>query len=381
MDFELAEEELLLKNSLKRFLDEKFSQEYLRELDEKKEFPHDVWKKMGGLGYLGLAVEEKYGGAMLPEISRIIMTEEIAKKSITLCWVHMNTAMICAESIGRFGTDEQKAKILPSLVKGDLLLCQGMTEPDAGSDMGAIRTTAIKDGNDFIINGSKMFCSEAHMAEYMILLARTDLQTPKKYKGMSAILVDLKDEKIVINTLKQLGAGGSSTNEVGFDDVRVPQSSLLGEENRGWYVVISNLEMDRLLCGAMALGLAQSIFDYALKYSKERVQFGRPIGTFQVNQHMFADFAAEIQAASLLIYYTGWLKSKGMKCAKEASMAKLFATELAKKIAGFGMQIMGGYGYMMEYDMQRFFRESVIGTIVAGTSQVQRNIIAQNLGL
>lgn len=348
---------------------------------KKKEFPYAVWKKLGDLGFLGLAVEKKYGGDPVSKMSRIIITEEIARKHLALAWIYVNTALICAESIGHFGTEEQKNKILPRLIEGDLFLCQSMTEPDAGSDIASISTTALKDGNDFVINGSKMFTTGAQMAEYMILLARTEPDAPKKHQGLSTLLIDLKDTKVEINSLNQLGAGGAFTNEVSFNDVRVPQSSVFGEENKGWQVIISNLEMDRLLTAAQWLGLAKTTFDYALNYSKQRKQFGQAIGTFQANQHMFADLAAELQAVSLLLYYATWMKDKGLSCPKEASMAKLMTTELAKKMSSFGMQMMGGYGFMMEYDMQRYFRESVIGTIVAGTSQIMRNIIAQNIGL
>ena len=380
MDFELTEEQRILKKSVHDFAKKECPSDYAAKLDEEGEFPFELWNKISELGLLGLAVPEKYGGSEGKMIDLVIVVEELSWGEMAPIASAYVMATVSGETLFRFGNEKQKRDLLPRLAKGKIIFSLGMTEPNAGSDIGLISTAAIEDGEQYVINGSKTFTSGFHMSDYILLLARTD-NSAAKHKGLSLILLDTKSPGITFNPLKQLGGMAYHANEVFFDDVRTSKDNLIGEVNKGFYQILQYMDVDRTLDASRAVGHAQKTYEYALDYSKKRVQFGQPIGKFQAISHMIVDMATDISAARLLVYHAAWLKDSGKECTKEASMAKLYASEVARRASINGVQIMGGYGFMMDYAMQRFLREALQFTIVGGSVQIQRNTIAREIGL
>lgn len=281
-----------------------------------------------------------------------------------------------------FGNERQKKYYIPKIIKGEILVALAMTEPEAGSDIASLKTTALRQGDGYILNGEKTYSASAHIASYAVTLARTEMD-PKvpKHRGITIFIVDLKKEGITITPLGQLGRTPIHGNKIFFKDVKVSKDDIIGEVNRGFYHILNMVEVERIVTAAMNLGVAQGAFEDALEYAKKRVQFGQPIGKFQVIQHMLAEMATRIDAARLLTYRAGWLKSNGVLCPAEASMAKAYSADVCMWAVVNAMQVMAGYGFSVDRDMQRYFRDAKFGSIAGGTTQIQRNIIAQNLGL
>lgn len=302
---------------------------------------------------------------------------------MALSWTYCDSVFFGGEIISKLGNEEQKSEFLPKLILGEILFCYGLTEPNAGSDTAAIQTFAARNGSEFVINGSKVFISGASECDYMLLLARTDREAPK-HKGLSFFIVDTKSRGYSARPIEKVGVHGSDTCEVVFDDVRVPEKLLLGGReklNEGWKQLLSTLEVEHIHVAAEGVGIAQGALDKIIAYVKERSQFGKPISSFQVVQHQIADLATEVLNSRLLTYYAAGLAQEGKPCWMESAMAKLYATEIAKKVSLAGVQLHGGYGYTMEYDIQRYARDSLVMTIGGGTSEIQRNLIAKSLGL
>jgi alkylation response protein AidB-like acyl-CoA dehydrogenase len=287
--------------------------------------------------------------------------------------------LIVVGALNRFGTEEQKRDLLGRVAEGGTLAI-AMSEPESGSDVASLKTSAVRDNGEWVLNGSKMWCSFAHKASHTLIVCRSE-RTDNPHEGMSMILVPRETEGFTITPIQTLG--GEDTNELHLDDVRVPEEALLGAEGAGWMQLMAGLNNERVILGATALGLAQRAFDDALAYAKERRQFGRPVGTFQAIQHKFADLATDLARTRLLVRWVARMTDEdpGRMLPQEASMAKLAATELAKRCALEGMQIMGGYGYATEYPMERHVRAALVTTIYGGTSEIQKNIIAKTLGL
>jgi len=287
--------------------------------------------------------------------------------------------LIVVGALNRLGSEEQRRELLGAVAKGGGLAI-AMSEPDAGSDVGSLKTRARRENGDWVLNGSKMWCSYAHRASHTLIVCRTG-EGSEKHEGLSMIFVPRDADGFAITPIETLG--GEETNELHLDNVRVPESALLGTEGNGWTQLMAGLNNERVILAASALGLAQRAFDDALAYAKERKQFGRPIGTFQAIQHKFADMATDLARTRLLVRWVARLTDEdpGRMLPQEASMAKLAATELAKRSALEGVQIMGGYGYASEYPMERYLRGAVVTTIYGGTSEIQKNIIAKTLGL
>ncbi|MDY7032754.1 MAG: acyl-CoA dehydrogenase family protein [Thermodesulfobacteriota bacterium] len=379
MDFKFTEEQEILRKSVRNFVDKECPREYVRELDEKEEFPIELYKKMAELGWYGLPFPEEYGGSGCGAVDFVMVGEELCRYSYEIA-AGYGVPIFNALTLLHHGSEEQKNHYIPKVINGEMMWSIALTEPNAGSDVASLVTSAVLDGNEFVINGQKVFITGADVANIMTMAVRTDKDLPR-HKGISMILVDPKSPGIDIRIIKTLGRKIIHATELFLDDVKVPKENLVGELNGGWTVLMSGLELERLFACAGYVGNAQTVVDDAAEHAKQRVQFGRPIGTFQAIGHMLADMQTEVDAARLLTYRAAWMIDQGMPCMREVSMAKLFGSETLARLTNQGMQIMGGYGYSMEYDMQRYFRDARIITVSAGSSQMQRTIIARSMGL
>lgn len=381
MDFELTMEQEILRRSVRDFA-EKEIKPIAREYDEKEEFCYETMRAMGELGLFGMFVSEDYGGQGMDYISYIIATEELARVDGS----HAAT-VAAGNSLGigplyYFGSEEQKRKYLPELCTGKGLWGFGLTEPDAGSDAGATRTTAVLDGDEWVLNGSKIFITNASTDISMgaTIMAQTGVQDNGK-RELSCILVENGTPGFEARPMHgKLMWRGSNTSELYFDDVRVPKENLLGQRGHGFYQMMKTLDGGRLSIGAMGLGGAQGAYEAGLNYAKERKQFGKPISSFQAIAFKLADCAMYIECARLILYKACWLNNMGLPFGKEAAMAKLFCSEVMRMVSNHAVQIHGGYGLMREYDVERFFRDQKILEIGEGTSEVQRIVIARLIG-
>jgi short-chain 2-methylacyl-CoA dehydrogenase len=381
MDFLLTMEQDILRKSVRDFA-EKEIKPRARELDEKEEFSYETCRQMADLGLFGMFVSEAYGGQGLDYVSYIIAVEEIARVDGS------HAATIAAgNSLGigplyYYASEEQKRKYLPKLCSGEMLWGFGLTEPNAGSDAGNTQTTAVLDGNEWVINGSKIFITNAStdITGGVTVLARTGVRESGK-KELSCILVETGTKGFEARPMHgKLMWRASNTSELYFDDCRVPKDNILGPRGDGFHHMLGTLDGGRLSIGAMGLGGAQGCFDLALRYGHERVQFGKPIGSFQVNSFKLADMALEIECARLLLYKACWLRDNHKPFAKEAAMAKLYCSEVMYRCANHAVQLHGGYGLMKEYDVERFYRDQKLLEIGEGTSEIQRLVISRLIG-
>jgi isovaleryl-CoA dehydrogenase len=336
----------------------------------------EVAAKMAELGWYGLQIPEEYGGSGGSFLDATLFLEETARGEIPVG--AYGVTLIVIGALNRFGTEQQKRDLLGRVVKGGTLAI-AMSEPEAGSDVAALKTRATREDGEWVLDGAKMWCSYAHKASHVLIVCRTG--EGERHDDMSMILVPREAAGFTITPIPTLG--GQETNELHLDGVRVSEASLLGTEGNGWVQLMAGLNYERVILAATALGMAQRTFDDALSYARERRQFGRPIGSFQAIQHKLADLATDLAQARLLVRWVARLTDEdpSRMLPGEASMAKLAATELAKRCALEGMQIMGGYGYATEYPMERHLRSAVVTTVYGGTSEIQRNIIAKTLGL
>jgi isovaleryl-CoA dehydrogenase len=331
---------------------------------------------MGELGWYGLQIPEEYGGSGGSFLDATLFLEEFTRGRIPVAGY--GVTLIVVGALNRFGTDEQKREHFGHVVKGGTLAI-AMSEPEAGSDVAALKTRARREDGEWVLDGAKMWCSYAHRASHILIVCRTG--AGERHEDMSMILVPRDAPGMTITPIPTLG--GEETNEIHLDGVRVPEDALLGAEGGGWTQLMAGLNYERTILAATSLGLAQRAFDDALDYAKERRQFGRPIGSFQALQHRIADLATDLEAARLMTRWVAALTDEDpdRMLPQQASMVKLFVTEVAKRTTLEGMQLMGGYGYSSEYDMERLVRSSLVSTIYGGTSEIQRNIIAKTLGL
>jgi len=348
------------------------------DLDKNEEYPMEILKKMAQLGLLGIIVPQEYGGASADTISYTLVIEEISRKcASTGVITSVHNSLVCWP-IMKFGTDEQKQKYLPVLAKGDKIGAFAATEPNAGSDLGGMETTAQLDGNEYIINGSKTFITSGSKAGILIVFAVTDKSAGSK--GISAFIVENDMPGFKVGSIfEKLGINASLTSELIFENMRVPKENLLGKEGDGFKIALMTLDSGRIGIGAQAVGIAQAALDESVEYAKQREQFGRPISKFQAIQWMIADMATRIEASRLLVHNAAFAKDQEKSFSKEAAMAKLFASETAMDAALKAVQIHGGYGYTKEYLVERLFRDAKITEIYEGTSEIQRLVIASNL--
>src|SRR4051812_2482866 len=332
---------------------------------------------MADLGWLGLTIPDQYGGSGGTMLDACLFMEETSRGMAPIGGYA--TTLIVAGATKRFGTEEQKAKILGGISSGSVEAI-AMTEPEAGSDVGNLSTEAKRANGGFVLNGQKVFISNAHISDHVLVVCRTT-KGENKHEGLSMIFVPRGTEGMEMKQIDTMG--GRETNHVYLTDCEVPEDQVLGKVDRGWMQLMAGLNVERLILAATMLGIGQRAFDDALAYTKERKQFGRPIGSFQALQHRFADLATDLAQARLLVRWVARMTDEdpGRMLPQEASMVKLATTELAKRCALEGMQMMGGYGYASEYPMERYLRAAVVTTIYGGTSEIQRNIIAKTLGL
>ncbi len=381
MDFDLSTEQEILRASVRSFA-EKEIKPVAAELDKREEFSYETMRAMAELGLFGVFVSEKYGGQAMDYMSYIIATEEIARVDGS----HAAT-MAAENSLGigplyYFGSEDQKQKYLPKLCRGEALWGFGLTEPNAGSDAGSARTHAVHDGDEWVINGSKTFITNAStdISLGTTVMCRTGTLEDGRPE-LSCILVENGTPGYTAGVMHdKLMWRASNTSELVFEDCRVPKENLLGVKGQGFHQMMQTLDGGRLSIGAMGLGGAQGCFDMALAYSRQREQFGRPIAQFQVNAFKLADMALEIESARLLLYKACWLRDSNRPFSKEAAMAKLNCSEVMYRCANHAVQLHGGYGLMKEYDVERFYRDQKLLEIGEGTSEVQRMVIARHIG-
>jgi len=381
MDFSLSMEQEILRNSVRDFA-EKEIRPVARELDEKEEFSYETMQKMAELGLFGMFVSEKYGGQGMDYVSYIIATEEIARVDGS----HAAT-VAAANSLGigplyYFGNEEQKVKYLPKLCSGEALWGFGLTEPNAGSDAGNSKTTGVLEKDQWVVNGSKIFITNAstQITTGVTALCRTGTRDDGRPE-LSCILIEMGTPGFEAREMHgKLMWRASNTSELYFDDCRVSQENLLGPRGNGFHQMMQTLDGGRLSIGAMGLGGAQGCFDLSLQYSREREQFGKPISNFQVNAFKLADMALEIECARLILYKACWLRDNEKPFSKEAAMAKLHCSEVMYRCANHAVQLHGGYGLMKEYDVERFYRDQKLLEIGEGTSEVQRIVISRLIG-
>ena len=379
MDFNLTEQQKLFQKVIREFC-EKELKPIASKIDQEEYFPLDLYKKMGKMGLMGMTVPQKYGGAGIDKVSYMIALEEISRFcGSTGLTVEAHNTLGCGY-IYEHGSEEQKKKYLPNYTNGDNFAALAITEPNAGSDVAGLQTTAILDKDEWVINGTKQFITTGDIAGVTIVMAKTDKE--KGAKGISAILVEKDTKGFKVGQLEdKLGLRGSKTAELIFEDCRVPKENLLGEENKGFYGVMDTLDRGRTAVGAMAVGIARGALEDSLEYAQQRQQFGRPIGKFQAIRWMVADMATDVDAARLLVYRAAFLEDNKLPYSKEAAMAKLFASEIAMRATNKAIQIFGGYGYTREYPVERYFRDVKLCQIGEGTSEVQRIVISKRLGL
>lgn len=376
MDFELSKSQKEIQKAAREFAKGEFDKELALELDRKHQFPTKIWQKAADLGFIGVHFPEEFSGQGLGVLENILIAEEFCRQDSSI-----GCALILAnfgsEIILRFGSQELKAKFLPPVVEGKMLSAGAFTEPDHGSDITFMNTSAVKDGDEWVINGSKIFITNGELAGFHCVLCQTDPHSEPTYRGISLILVEADRPGVSAADVGQkMGIHMMSTAEVVFKDVRVPASNLIGEEGKGFYQVLEFFDESRILVAAQALGTAQGAYDRALAYVKQREQFGKKIAQFQVTQHKLADMATKIELARLITYKAAWNFDQGRIDPKLTSMAKMYAARSAVEVADEAIQLLGGYGYMAEYEVERFYRDAKITEIYEGTKEIQKNTIA-----
>jgi len=377
MDFELTEEQKMIQEMAHDFAEKEIKPK-APELDKTERHPTEIIQKMAELNLMGMAIPDTYGGGGADVVSYVLALEEISWGCASVGVImSVNNSLVC-DPIYTFGTEEQKKKFLTPLASGKKLGCFGLTEPEAGSDAAAQKTTAVLQGDVWVINGKKNFITNGNVADYCVLMAMTDRS--KGYKGISSFIVDCKSPGFSVGVVeKKLGIKASGTAELILEDCRIPKENILGEVGQGFYVAMNTLDGGRIGIAAQANGIAKSALEAAIAYSKTRTQFGNPISKFQAIQWMIADMATELEAARLLTLRAAFLKDHKQRYEKEAAMAKLFASETANRIATKALQIHGGYGYIQEYNVERHFRDARITEIYEGTSEIMRLVIANNI--
>jgi len=379
MDFSLTKEQQMIKEMVRDFAEKEIAP-YAAKWDEEAHFPREVFRKMGELGLLGLPFPESYGGAGGDTVSYAIAVEEIGRACGGTGLSYAAAVSLGASPIYYFGTEEQKQTWLVPMAKGETLGAFGLTEPNAGSDAGGTRTTAVLDGDEYVINGEKCWITNAQYARQVIVTAVTGKDARGK-NIITALIVPTDSPGFTIRSnYDKMGVRASNTCELVFENVRVPKENVLGDPQKGFKQFLYTLDGGRISIAALAVGIAQAAFEKALQYAKERVQFGQSISKFQAIQFKLADMAMEIELARNMVYKAAWLKDQGKPFTKEASFAKLFASEMGFRVCNQAIQIHGGYGYMKEYGVERHLRDIKLMEIGEGTSEIQRLVIARQLG-
>lgn len=377
MEFGFTEEQIMLKEMATDFAQKEIAP-FALENDKKSYFPWEVIRKMGDLGLLGIMIPEEYGGSNMGTVAYCLVMEEIAKADASVATGY-STYTLTLDMLLNYGTEEQKKKYIPPLVKGERIPCFALTEPGVGSDAAGLQTIAALNGNEWVLNGRKCFITHAEFADFALIFALTDKE--KKTKGITCFIVpDTKLKGYSIGkTEDKMGQRALHISEIFMDNLRLPDNSYLGELNKGFYYCVNALNSARIGIACIGIGVAQAAFEESLKYSDQRVQFGYPIKEYQAIQWYLADMATDIQAARMMTYYAAYLKDSGKPYIKEAAMAKLFASEKCMRICKDAVQIHGAYGYMKDYPVEKYFRDAKVIEIYEGPSEIQRIIISKQV--
>jgi alkylation response protein AidB-like acyl-CoA dehydrogenase len=378
MDFTLSAEHEEFRSQLRRFFEAEAPISKVAEWDRGEFFPTDVYAKMADLGLCGLGFGEDYGGSGADEISICIAVEEVARASATLAYAWVPTATFCARGVARYGSEDLRRTLLPEVAAGRLRFAMGLSEPDAGSDLAGLSTRAVRHGDTFVVDGQKVFTTGADSADYIFTFVRTDPKS-KGARGLSVLLIPRGAPGVTVRKLTKLAGQGTHTCEVFFEGVEVGADQLVGTLHKGVEIVFGLLDAERIYVGAQGCGVGQGALDMAVRYARERVQFGQPIIEFQAVGHMLADMAIDVEMARLLVWRAALRLEEGTHSPLDASMAKIAGSEAGTRCAARGMQVLGGYSYMVEYGMERYWRETKLYEIAGGTNQIQRNIIMKHM--
>ncbi|MHC4390885.1 MAG: acyl-CoA dehydrogenase [Planctomycetota bacterium] len=375
MDFRLSEEQLLIQNTARDIADKVLAPRAL-ELDKRAQPPTECISQLAEVGFMGIIMPEEHGGSGLNNLEQVLIMEELHRAcASTGVTVSVHNSLV-GGPLTKFGTDDQKARYLPKMASGEMIGAYCLSEPDAGSDAGSLSTTAVEDGDFFVLNGTKAWITNGGFCDLMIVFATED--KTKRTKGISAFLVETAWDGVEVGKKEEkLGIRASSTTQIHLENVRVPKANLLGERGAGFALAMDTLDGGRIGIATQAVGIAEACLRRSVKYAGERKQFGKEIGKFQAIQWKIADMAMEIEAARLLTYRAASLRDQGERCSKEASMAKLFASEASNRAAREAVQIHGGWGYVAEFDVERYYRDAKITEIYEGTSEIQRIVISR----
>lgn len=380
-DFGFTEEQKMMRQSLLGLAERHLPPEKIRELDRESGWPMDAYKALAKAGWLGLLYPERYGGLDGSYKDACILLETLSYHYACFATTYMTSAIYAGLQLLYNGSEELKQEYMVPMIQGDIYIAFALTEPQTGSDAAAIKTHAVRDGDDYIVRGQKWFITSAHVADYIVLVVKTDPSAQPAHNGFSLLLVDAKAKGVSIRPIETMGRHTTHTNQIFFDDVRVPSRNLIGQENRGWRILMRGLNLERMAIAACGAGNAQKAIDIAQDYATQRVQFDQPISKFQVIQHKMADMRIKAEMARLITYRTAEMLDAGWDAKMETAIAKIVATDNDFECAHIGMQVMGGAGFSMEHDMQRLFRDSRLGPIGGGSNEIQRNIIAKLMGL
>ncbi|MBX3509892.1 MAG: acyl-CoA/acyl-ACP dehydrogenase [Hyphomonadaceae bacterium] len=384
MDFELSEEHRAFRDMVTRWVDSEAPKSWARELERDEwEYPFALWDKFTEAGFHGIGIDEKYGGQGGDVVMQMLLARGLARSLGGLAWIWGITSFAGGKSIGVYGSEAQKERYLPQIAAGKLRAAIAFTEPGGGTDvLGAMRTNAVRSGNGWRISGEKIWSSSAHVADYLLLLARTDKNVAKRHQGLTLFFIPTKGaEGLKITPLAKLGMRSMGSCSVHLDNVFVPDECVLGEPGNAWYTLLPTLNNERIMVAAFCCGVLDGVLEDAIAYMKTREAFGGPIGRFQSLQHYVADMAIAQQSVELMLNYVAWLQSNGRPCGVEASMLKVLASDSAVQAADNGIQIFGGMGYSAETDMQRYWRDARLWRIGPISNEMARNGIAESMGL
>ena len=384
MDFTEPEHISLLRDSLARFMDQHMPRDAARAWDKEDHFPEEVFKALGEAGMMSLVVPEEYGGAGRDILACMVVIEELSKRSMAVAVPYIMSACYAGMNLTESASDQQKQDLLPKVAAGEIMFAYGWTEPDVGSDVASVKTTARRENGKVIINGSKRFCTGGGIADYLYTVCNSDPQG-ERYKNLSIVLIPKGTLGFEVNRMDMMGFKGAGTTDISLDDVEVPEDHILGGPdgwNRGWEMIAGpGLDVEKLEVAAMALGLGQAAFDDAWTYAQERIQFGKAVSSYQSIRHKLADMKTALHASRLMLYHAAWMATNGMRAGVETSMTKLFVTEQCKWVCQEAQTILGAYGYSKEFDTERYVRDSLLMPIIGGSSAIQRNNIVNWSGL
>lgn len=383
MEFGLNEDQRAFRKMLHDWVERQAPKSWARELEAKEhEWPHELWDRMAAAGFHGIGIDERYGGQGGDVLSQVLLARELSRSLAGLTWVWGISSFAGAKSVGVYGTEEQKQRFLPRLASGADKWAIGFTEPGGGTDvLGAMRTSAKRGAGGWVLNGQKTWSSMSHVADYILVMARTDDQVEKRHQGVSLFIVPTVSDGLTVREIPKLGMRALGSCDVFFDDVFIPDDNVLGEPDRAWYMLLPTLNNERVVLSALCLGIIDGVLEDALRYTSEREAFGGKISRFQTLQHYVADMAMAQLQTELVVYNAAWLQSQGLPAGQESNMAKVIASEHAGRVADNGLQILGGMGYSAETDMQRYWRDVRLFRIGPITNEMARNSIAENLGM